>query len=78
MDDDKTERPILRSNDFIAADDFVKDAHQKHVVEFGYHSSDQASQFEIEFHTKEQPAFNRQFDMLINDLKQWEKKGFEL
>ncbi|MGN6166175.1 MAG: transcription-repair coupling factor, partial [Flavisolibacter sp.] len=32
----------------------------------------------IAFHTKEQPAFNRQFDLLMRDLKSWETKGFEL
>ncbi|HET7899051.1 MAG TPA: CarD family transcriptional regulator, partial [Flavisolibacter sp.] len=32
----------------------------------------------ISFATKSQPAFNRQFDLLINDLKSWEAKGFEL
>ncbi|HEX8314743.1 MAG TPA: CarD family transcriptional regulator, partial [Flavisolibacter sp.] len=30
------------------------------------------------FQTKSQPAFNRQFDLLIHDLKSWEGKGFEL
>jgi transcription-repair coupling factor (superfamily II helicase) len=30
------------------------------------------------FNTKSQPAFNRQFDLLIKDLKSWEAKGFEL
>ena len=78
MEEDKQERSIVRPNDFIAADDFFQKAHQRHIVEFGHHSSNQAQRFEIEFHTKEQPAFNRQFDLLINDLKQWEKKGFGL
>lgn len=32
----------------------------------------------ISFQTKAQPAFNRQFDLLINDLKSWEAKGFTL
>ncbi len=32
----------------------------------------------IEFHTKEQPAFNRQFDFLINDLKSWKAKNFDV
>ena len=32
----------------------------------------------IHFNTKEQPAFNRQFDLLIKDLKKWEDKGFQL
>ncbi len=31
----------------------------------------------IEFHTKEQPAFNRQFDLLIKDLKTWESKKYQ-
>jgi len=33
---------------------------------------------EVSFQTREQPSFNRQFDLLIKDLKQWEAKGFEL
>jgi transcription-repair coupling factor (superfamily II helicase) len=32
----------------------------------------------IAFNTKAQPAFNRQFDLLMKDLKSWEAKGFEL
>ncbi len=34
--------------------------------------------FPIHFSTKEQPAFNRQFDLLIKDLKSWVGKGFAL
>ncbi len=48
----------------------------KHLVEFGYHSY--RAEFEIEFNTKEQPSFNRQFDLLIRDLKNLESKGFSL
>jgi transcription-repair coupling factor (superfamily II helicase) len=32
--------------------------------------------FIIEFHTRAQPAFNRQFDLLIRDLKSWEAKKY--
>ncbi len=32
----------------------------------------------VDFNTREQPSFNRQFDLLIKDLKSWEEKGFEL
>ncbi|HMH22697.1 MAG TPA: transcription-repair coupling factor [Puia sp.] len=35
-----------------------------------------AAPFTIEFHTRPQPAFNRQFDMLIKDLKSWESKKY--
>ena len=34
--------------------------------------------FVIEHNTKEQPAFNRQFDRLIQDLKNWEAKHYQL
>jgi transcription-repair coupling factor (superfamily II helicase) len=34
--------------------------------------------FVIEFHTRPQPAFNRQFNLLIKDLKSWEAKKYTL
>jgi transcription-repair coupling factor (superfamily II helicase) len=49
-------------------------------VEFGFKNSFAIhdSPFTIHFATKEQPAFNRQFDLLIRDLKSWENKKFQL
>ena len=32
----------------------------------------------INFHTKEQPAFNRQFDLLIKNLKEYEAKKYNI
>ena len=32
--------------------------------------------FVVEFHTKAQPSFNRNFDLLIRDLKSWEAKKY--
>ena len=46
------------------------------MVEFGY--KPHLSNFEIELNTKPQPAFNRQFDLLIKDLKAHESKGYDL
>jgi len=63
--------------DFTTAADFFEQLAQKHVVYFG-HERPQNFDFEFEFNTKEQPAFNRQFDLLMNDLKEWESKNFEL
>ncbi len=34
--------------------------------------------FSIQFNTKEQPAFNRQFDLLIRDLKSSESNGYTI
>jgi transcription-repair coupling factor (superfamily II helicase) len=62
--------------DFVTADVLERQLASRHIVEFdrGNHFNG----FEIEFNTKEQPSFTRQFDLLIKDLSQWEKKGFEL
>jgi len=75
--EDKLEkkRNIVRE-DFISVKDFEHHAQMRHLVEFGYQPS--LANFEIEFHTGQQPAFNRQFDMLIRDLKHWEGERFQL
>ncbi len=73
---DKLEKKEVAANDFIEAKDLEEYLSKKHLVEFGYQRH--LSNFEIEFKTKEQPAFNRQFDLLIRDLKSWEGKGFQL
>jgi transcription-repair coupling factor (superfamily II helicase) len=73
---DGLEKNTIRAKDFITAVEFEAGLKSRHIVEFGFQPS--LAEFEIDFHTKEQPAFNRQFDFLIRDLKEWEKKGFEL
>jgi len=75
-DEDKFLKKQAGVEDFISSLDFDKELKNRHTVEFGFKPS--VSKFEIDFNTKEQPAFNRKFDLLISDLKQWEKKGFQL
>jgi transcription-repair coupling factor (superfamily II helicase) len=75
-DSDKIEKKNVTAGDFIDAGSLEQELSKKHLVEFGYQSY--LSAFEIEFNTKEQPAFNRQFDLLIRDLKAWEAKKFQL
>ncbi|HKB43783.1 MAG TPA: transcription-repair coupling factor [Chitinophagaceae bacterium] len=79
-EEDKLVRKNISSGDFITSQNFEKTVFQKHVVEFGYRTSFPAHHlpFTIQFSTKEQPAFNRQFDLLIKNLKDWESKGFKL
>ena len=74
--EDKLEKKNVTAEDFISTTEFEEKIGLKHLVEFGYQSF--LSNFEIEFNTKSQPAFNRQFDLLIKDLKHWEGKGFRL
>ncbi len=75
-DTDKIEKKNVTADDFIHADSLRDELGKKHLVEFGYQSY--LADFEIEFNTKEQPAFNRQFDLLIRDLRSWEAKKFQL
>lgn len=74
-EDEKLKREP-KADDFMTIAELTTAVDSKHLVEFGYQSH--LANYEIEFHTKEQPAFNRQFDLLIKDLKEWEKKGFQL
>jgi transcription-repair coupling factor (superfamily II helicase) len=76
-DDDKN--LIVKTNErhFVPTDTLEQQFRSRTVVEFGPKNT-WRSGVEIEFRTKEQPSFNRQFDFLIRDLKQWESKGFSL
>jgi transcription-repair coupling factor (superfamily II helicase) len=76
--DDKHTKKEISVNDFISSAGFEEGVRNCHLVEFGPQPANVDHPFEIEFHTKEQPAFNRQFELLIKDLKSWEDKGFQL
>ena len=75
------EDDILRKNpiqeDFIEADDFINALPLKTVVHFQIETSIPHLKI-IDFHTQIQPAFNRQFELLIKDLKQKEKENYQL
>lgn len=80
-DEENVQRIEPVAEDFISAAKMEAQLGRRHLVEFGHTSSwqsDRHTPITIDFHTKEQPAFNRQFDMLIRDLKQWESKKFSL
>ncbi|MCW3113955.1 MAG: transcription-repair coupling factor, partial [Segetibacter sp.] len=75
-DDDTKVLKDVKHADFVRADVIERQLGSRHIIEF-----DRGNYFKglvIDFSTKEQPSFNRQFDLLIKDLKQWESKGFEL
>ncbi len=75
-DDDNTILKTVELKDFVPAATIERQILQHHLVEFGY--KPHLSSFEIELNTKPQPAFNRQFDLLIKDLKTHEARGYEL
>lgn len=64
--------------DFITNDDLKRQIEKRSCVFFGDEPVDRASVFTLQSNTLIQPAFNRRFDLLIQDLKSWEQKGFDV
>jgi transcription-repair coupling factor (superfamily II helicase) len=84
-DDDKeiNEKTDTNENDFVKAVIIESQITQRHILEFGsksYFASKQKNSraSNISFSIKSQPAFNRQFDLLIKDLKEYEAKKYNI
>jgi len=86
-EEDKLEKKDISRDEFVTAEEVSEQIKRYHVVEYGPSASGDMlggtepatkSPFLIEFHTRPQPAFNRQFDLLIKDLKSWESKKYTL
>lgn len=79
-DEGKSITKGINAKDFITAGDFEKALTKKHLIIFGSSNTVPAGEGWqlISFNTKVQPAFNRQFELLIKDLKNWESKKFQL
>ena len=78
-EDEKTRTKIFDTGACITASSAEKELGQFHLVEFGQRQTlEGAGLFEIEFHTRTQPSFNRQFELLIKDLKDWESKHYTI
>ena len=69
----------LTRADFETADNWKETLKKHHLVEWYNHSLERITGDDnavtLQFATEEQPAFNRQFGMLISDLQQREAKG---
>ena len=68
----------INPGDFIHAEDLEEIIRHKTIVEFGYRPVMEETDAEIVFDTKPQPSFNRQFNLLIKDLKSWEAKQYNI
>lgn len=80
-EEDKFQRANLTLDDFIRPDALDEAMKMRHLLVWGHGAelpTGAAAGIELDFHTQAQPAFNRQFEMLIRDLKSWEAKGFSL
>jgi transcription-repair coupling factor (superfamily II helicase) len=56
----------------------MRQLQQRILIEMGGQAQNQLKEEERSFHTREQPAFNRKFDMLINDLKVHDKRLYSV
>ncbi|MBX3254754.1 MAG: transcription-repair coupling factor [Chitinophagaceae bacterium] len=75
-EEDNFEKKEVSTDDFVQAAVIEEQLGSRHIVEFGHTAH--FGGIEIAFNTKEQPSFNRQFDMLIRDLKSWEAKKYNI
>ncbi len=75
--DELNEKKEVSISDFVSASSFENQVKEHHTVEFGtkkYFSKEN----EIHFSIQQQPAFNRQFKLLIDDLKNYESKKYNI
>lgn len=81
-DDELNLKESFTEKDFVKANVLEEQIKERHVIEFGnraYFSKSANSQLStVNFLTKEQPAFNRQFNLLIQNLKELEQKKYNI
>ncbi len=77
-DEDKLEKREVTRDEFVTAGLIEEELQHFHLVEFGPSAGSLTGGELVEFHTRAQPSFNRQFDLLIRDLKSWEAKKYTL
>jgi transcription-repair coupling factor (superfamily II helicase) len=65
-------------NDFITAQILEDEIKQRHIIEIGSKSYFNKDASTLSFQIKEQPAFNRNFDLLIKNLKEYEAKKYHI
>ena len=71
------EKTTVTEKDFISVAGIEATLLHRHVIALGTKSYF-GKALEIDFHTKEQPAFNRQFDLLIKNLKSYEQQQYNI
>jgi transcription-repair coupling factor (superfamily II helicase) len=78
-DEEVLEKTNISKDDFVFTGEIEKQIATRHIAEFGGRNTMPSGlTHEIEFNTKSQPSFNRQFDLLIKDLKSWETKKYSI
>ena len=78
-EEDLLTKKEVNKNDFVTAAALESSLKNRHVIELGRTASSlQPAISGISFQTKEQPAFNRNFDLLIKNLKEYEARKYNI
>ncbi len=83
-DSEINERLDINENDFVKATVLETLIKERNIIEIGHNSffskisASQGKTATINFQIKEQPSFNRQFDLLIKNLKEYEAKKYNI
>ena len=83
-EDPLVQKQVLDVNDFVKASVIEVQIRLRHIIELGkkaYFTNCQPPTAHCEpiaFHTHEQPPFNRQFNLLIKNLKEYEEKKYNI
>jgi len=77
-EDNINEKTEVSEIDFVKAVVIEDQIRLRHIIEFGRKPYFSDNTTAIIFNTKEQPAFNRQFDLLIKNLKEYEAKKYNI
>ncbi|MEJ7627329.1 MAG: transcription-repair coupling factor [Ferruginibacter sp.] len=75
------EKIKVDAGDFATAAILESQMHNRHIIEIGnkkHFSIENGEQNNFLFSTKEQPAFNRQFNLLIQNLQEYENKKYNI
>jgi transcription-repair coupling factor (superfamily II helicase) len=81
-DDNLTIKKDLNENDFAKTNEIEEQIKLRHIIEFGknnyFGNKGTHSIFDIPYSISPQPSFNRQFDILIKNLKEYEAKKYNI
>ena len=79
------QKTFVRRTDFITASDIEQELIGRHIIEIGNHpyftkehKNTGNKSFIINYAIRPQPAFNRQFNLLIQNLKEYEEKKYNI
>jgi transcription-repair coupling factor (superfamily II helicase) len=75
-DDSDAHKKNTDKDDFVPVDVVIEQVLKRPIIEWGFQAN--LTNQKIGFSTQVQPSFNRQFQYLIANLQEFEKKGYDL